>query len=125
MLDKIFKLIQRWAASSERDRIDGRFERFNEKIDHLDERFTEKIDHLDERIDGLENSQAAQNEKLSAIHSISLANNEALEQKLNRATVTADSVRQIVDARIEGFQSSMKYIQGLVEQIVKRDCNMP
>jgi hypothetical protein len=107
MIDKILKALRRWVASAERDRID------------------EKIGKLDSRIDSLESSQAAQTEKLSAIHSISLANNEALEQKLNRATVTSDSVRQIVDARIEGFQASMKYIQGLVEQILKRDCNLP
>ncbi|MFN4833487.1 MAG: hypothetical protein ACK5L1_15070 [Pseudanabaena sp.] len=114
MLDKIFKLIQRWAASSERDRIDDRFDRFNQKIDHLDA-----------RIDKLENSQATQTEKLSAIHTISLANNEDLEQKLNRAAVTTDSVRQIVDARMEGFETTIKYIQSLVEQILKRDCNTP
>jgi uncharacterized protein YigA (DUF484 family) len=113
MIDRIFSAIRKILSSVERDLVDVKFERFNKKIDHLDS-----------RIDNLETSQAAQNEKLSAIHSISLANNEALEQKLNRATVTSDSVRQIVDARIEGFQASIKYIQGLVEQILKRDCNL-
>ncbi len=114
MLDKFVNLLRRWAASSERDRTDNKFDRLDGKVDHLDE-----------RIDGLERSQAEQTAKLSAIHAVSLANNEALEQKLNRATVTADSVRQIVDARMEGFQASMKYIQGLIEQIAKRDSSTP
>jgi hypothetical protein len=110
MLDKIFKLIQRWAASSERDRLDDKFLRLDSKVDHLDG-----------RIDKLEMSQAAQSEKLSAIHSVTLANNEALEQKLNRNSVTTEGVRQIVDARMETFQVNLKHIQTLIEKIVNRD----
>lgn len=109
MLDRIFKIFRRMLASAENDRIDGKFDRLDVKVDHLDV-----------RIDSLERSQAAQNEKLSAIHSVSLANNEALEQKLNRNVVTTDSVRQIVDARMECFQSSLKHIQGLIEKILSQ-----
>jgi hypothetical protein len=112
MLKPIFNLLQRWIASSERDRLDDKFFRLDEKVDHLDT-----------RIDSLERSQSAQSEKLSAIHSVTLANNEALEQKLNRNSVTTEGVRQIVDARMETFQLSLKQIQSLIEQVIKRDCN--
>jgi predicted nuclease with TOPRIM domain len=110
MLKPIFNLLQRWIASSERDRLDDKFLRLDEKVDHLDT-----------RIDSLERSQSAQSEKLSAIHSVTLANNEALEQKLNRNSVTTEGVRQIVDARLETFQLSLKQIQSLIEQVIKRD----
>ena len=110
MLDKIFKVCRKFLASIENDRIDSKFDRLDTKVDNLDS-----------RIDGLERSQAAQTEKLSAIHSVSLANNEALEQKLNRNSVTTEGVRQIVDARLETFQLSLKQIQSLIEQVIKRD----
>lgn len=114
MIDKIVNILRRWIASSERDRIE-------DKVDRLDTQLNGKVDHLDSRIDSLERSQASQTEKLSAIHSVSLANNEALEQKLNRNTVTTDSVRQIVDARMETFQLSLKHIQELLTKVVDRD----
>ena len=114
MLDKIFKLIQRWAASAERDRLEGKF-------DHIDEKF----DDVDKRFDNIERWQARQDEKLSSIDKVTLANNEALEQKLNRSVVSAQSVREIVDARINGFQETLKRLEDLLNQILKRDCNLP
>ena len=110
MLDRIFKVFRKILASAETDRFDNKFERLDSKVDHLDS-----------RIDSLERSQASQNEKLSAIHSVSLANNEALEQKLNRNAVTTEGVRQIVDARMETFQMSLKHIQELLRKVVDRD----
>lgn len=110
MLKPIINLLQRWIVSGERDRLDDKFLRLDGKVDHLDD-----------RIDNLERSQAAQTEKLSAIHSVSLANNEALEQKLNRNSVTTEGVRQIVDARMETFQVNLKHIQTLIEKIINRD----
>ena len=112
MLDRVFKVFTKLLASAERDRLDDKFLRLDEKVDHLDT-----------RIDSLERSQSAQSEKLSAIHSVTLANNEALEQKLNRNAVTTEGVRQIVDARMETFQMSLKQIQSLIEQVIKRDCS--
>jgi hypothetical protein len=114
MLDKIFKLIQRWAASSERDRLEGKF-------DHIDEKF----DDVDKRFDNIERWQARQDEKLSSINQVTLANNEALEQKLNRSVVTAQSVRDIVDVRINGFQDSLKRLEELLNQLLRRDGNLP
>ena len=110
MFDRIFKVVRKILASAESDRIDDKFDRLNDKVDDLDT-----------RIDDLACSQAAQSEKLSAIHSVTLANNEALEQKLNRNSVTTEGVRQIVDARLETFQLSLKQIQSLIEQVIKRD----
>ena len=114
MFDKIFNILRKWAASADRDRIDQKFE----KVD-------EKFDHFDDRLDDLEKSQAQQNEKLSAIHQISLANNEAIEQKVNRSTVTAQSVREIVDVRLEGFQEGLKRLESLISQVLRRDCTPP
>lgn len=114
MFDKIVRVIQRWAASADRDRNDRLFE----KVD-------DKLDHFDERLDSLEKSQAQQNEKLSAIYQISSANNEALEQKVNRTTVTAQSVREIVDVRLEAFQESLKRLEVLITQILRRDLDRP
>lgn len=113
MFDKVFGLVRRLAASFERDRLD-------EKFDLLEG----KIDKFDERLDRVEQIQAEKNERIRAIHQISLANNEALEQKLNASTVSVEMVRQIVDARINGFQDSIKYLQTLIEQILRRDCNL-
>lgn len=114
MLDRVFKFLGKLLASAERDRIE-------DKVERLDTQLNGKVDHLDTRIDSLERSQASQNEKLSAIHSVSLANNEALEQKLNRNSVTTEGVRQIVDARMETFQVNLKHIQTLIEKIINRD----
>lgn len=113
MFDKVFGLVRRLAASFERDRLE-------EKIDHLDE----KLDRFDERLDRVEQSQAEKSAQLREIHQVTLANHEALEQKLNASKVTTEVVRQIVDARIESFQASIKYLQALIEQVLKRDCNL-
>ncbi|WP_434686917.1 hypothetical protein [Pseudanabaena minima] len=110
MLDKILRVCRKFLASAERDRLDDKFLRVEAKVDDLDT-----------RMDNLACSQAAQSEKLSAIHAVTLANNEALEQKLNRNSVTTEGVRQIVDARLETFQLSLKQIQSLIEQVIKRD----
>lgn len=112
MLDGIFRVIQRIAASSNRDRMD-------EKLNAV----SQKFDHFDGRMDALEISQARQTEKLSSIHEITLANNEALEQKLNRSVEMVEMVRDIVDARINGFQESLKRLEGLLTQLLVRNYN--
>jgi len=84
------------------------------------EKVHEKFDHFDDRLDALESSQELQNEKLSSIRDITLANNEALEQKLNRSAVTAQSVREIVDIRIEGFQETLKRLEEIMSQLLRR-----
>jgi tetrahydromethanopterin S-methyltransferase subunit B len=112
-------------ASSERDRLEQKFEKVDNRFSELEDHFNDKFNSFDNRLDTVEKHQAAQNEKLGAIHAVTLANNEALEQKLNLSTVTTQMVREIVDARINSFQESIKYLQTLIEQIIKRDCNLP
>jgi len=107
MLDPLFRFFNRILASAERDRMD-------DKLNAV----SLKFDHFDDRMDALEISQARQNEKLSTIHLITLANNEALEQKLNRSNITAEMVREIVDARINGFQDSLRILEGLITQLL-------
>lgn len=113
MIRNILALVKRWAASSERDRLE-------EKIDKLGD----KIDRFDERLDNVERLQSEKAERLRSIQETTLANHEALEQKLNASTVTTEMVRQIVDARINGFQDSIKHLQTLIEQVIRRDCNL-
>jgi uncharacterized protein (UPF0335 family) len=111
MIDRIFKIFQRLISSAERDRLDRKF----------DKGFSD----LDDRIDRLEVGQAEIKGDIKAIREITSANNETLESKINRSTVTSESVRQIVDARIDGFQGGMKRLEDLLNQIIRRDCNLP
>jgi len=114
MISKLIIFVRNIVSRAERDRMEERFEKVNEKFDHFDD-----------RIDDLETSQALQNEKLSSIHQVTLANNEALEQKLNRSAVTNQSIRDIVDVRIESFQESLKRLEILISQYLRRDSNPP
>ncbi len=108
MISKLIIFVRNIVSSAERDRMQEKFERVNDKFDHLDD-----------RIDSLETSQALQNEKLSSIHQVTLANNEVLEQKLNRNSVSSQSVREIVDLRIEAFQDSLKRLEILITQVLR------
>jgi uncharacterized coiled-coil protein SlyX len=103
MFRELLKFFQKIAASS----MDDKFNKVSQKFDHFDD-----------RMDALEISQATQTEKLASIHEITLANNEALEQKYNRSIVTVEMVREIVDARINGFQESLKRLEGLITQLL-------
>jgi len=109
MISKLIIFVRNIVSSAERDRLQEKFEKVHEKFDHFDK-----------RLDALEVSQALQNEKLSSIKEISLANNEALEQKLNRSAVTAQSVREIVDFRIEAFQESLRRLEVLISELLRR-----
>jgi len=114
MISKLIIFVRNIVSRAERDRMEERFEKVNDKFDHLDD-----------RIDSLETSQAMQNEKLSSIHQVTLANNEALEQKLNRNTVTNQSVREIVDIRIEAFQESLRRLEALITQVLRSKSDDP
>ncbi len=114
MLARIFSTIRKILASAERDRM-------AEKFDRVDDNFSD----LDLRIDRLELGQAEIKGDLKAIREVTFANNETLESKINRSTVTSESVRQIVDARIDGFQEGLKRLEALLNQIIRRECNPP
>jgi hypothetical protein len=111
MLSRIFKIFQRLISSAERDR--------------LDQKFDKGFSDLDNRIDRLEVGQAEIKGDIRAIRENTLANSEVLESKINRSTVTSESVRQIVDARIDGFQEGLKRVEELLSKIIRRDCNLP
>lgn len=110
MISKLVIFIRNIISSAERDRLQEKFEKVYDKFDKFDD-----------RLDALEGSQALQNEKLSSIEKITLANNEVLEEKLNRSTVTVQSVREIVDLRIETFQESLKRLEVLISQLLRRN----
>jgi hypothetical protein len=95
----------------------------DERIETKFNRLTDKVDQLDGRMDGLEVSQAEQNQKLSAIHQITLANNEALEQKLNLSNASSQNAKDIADIRFSAFSESFKRLEDLVLQVVRRDSN--
>lgn len=114
MISRILSIFHKWLASAERDRMDSKFEKIYETLGGFDD-----------RLDRIESKQSGQEEKVSAIYQVTLANNEALEQKLNRSTVSAEVVREIVDVRINSFQDSLKRLESLMNQLVRRDCNTP
>jgi hypothetical protein len=109
MFSRIFKIFQRLISSAERDR--------------LDQKFDKGFSDLDDRIDRLEVGQAEMKGDLKAIRESTFVNNELLESKINRSTVTSESVRQIVDARIDGFQEGLKRVEELLNKIIRRNCN--
>lgn len=113
MLSKIFNVFRKLLLSAERDRFENRFDEISDKFEEFDE-----------RIDDLKIGQSEIKAEIKASNEINLANLETMEQKMNRNITTAESVREIVDARLTGFQESMRTIQRLIEQIIKRDCNL-
>ncbi len=112
MIDKLFIIFRKVLASAESDRYDAKFNRLDSKVDNLDM-----------RMDGLAISQAQQNEKLAAIHQITLANNETLEQKINFNNATSQNTKDLSEIRFASFSESFKRLEALVLQVVKRDCN--
>ena len=101
MIDKIFIFVRRALGKVDGDRIDRKLERVDDKLDHLDQ-----------RIDGLDKTQAQQISQLREIHSIALANNEVLEEKLNRISVVAET-------RFEEVQRSFSHFEKLVIETIK------
>jgi DNA uptake protein ComE-like DNA-binding protein len=114
VLDLVAKTFQRLLGEQSSERIDRKFM----QLDH-------KVDHLDQRMDRLAISQAEQNEKLSAIHQVTLANNEALEQKINMNNASSQNAKDIAEIRFAGFSDSFKRLEDLVMQVIRRDCNPP
>jgi transcriptional regulator NrdR family protein len=84
----------------------------SDRIDRKFERVDEKLDTLDERIDRLEISQGQQTSKLDAIHSIQLANNEVLEEKLNR-------IGAVSEIRFDEVKRNFLHFEQLVIETLK------
>ena len=101
MIDKIFIFVRRALGKVDTDRIERKFEH----VDH-------KLDHLDERIDDLEGHQIAIASEIKAMRETSLANNEVLEEKLNRIGVVAET-------RFEEVQRAFSHFEKLVIENLK------
>ncbi|WP_156341306.1 hypothetical protein [Pseudanabaena sp. 'Roaring Creek'] len=88
------------------------------------DRIHAKLDRVDERIDHIEVVQAEQNSKLNSIHEVSLANLEAVEQKLNRVsaqvTNSNESAKEVSNVRFESMQKSFEHLEKLVLEVLKK-----
>jgi transcriptional regulator NrdR family protein len=105
MIDKIFIFIRKAFSKVESDRI-----------------YT-KLDRVDERIDRIEVIQEAQNGKLNSIHEISLANLEAVEQKINRIGAQVadgyESAKEVTGVKFDAMQKSFEHLERLVLEVLK------
>lgn len=101
MIDKIIIFVSRAFGNVNSDRFDRKLERTDIKLDLLDI-----------RMDNLEKSQIQQISQLKEIYNISLANNEALEEKLNR-------IGTISETRFNEVNRSFLHFEKLVIEAVK------
>jgi hypothetical protein len=93
MLDRLFRVIQRVLANSERDRI------------------SEKFDLMDERIDDLDRGQVEIKSSLRGIHDVNLANQELFEQKLNNSRAAQDNLREMMILRFSMIEDLIKSLR--------------
>ena len=101
MIGKIIIFVSRAFGNVNSDRLDRKLERTDVKLDMLDV-----------RMDGLEKTQAQQISQLREIHNIALANNEALEEKLNR-------IGTVAETRFDEVNRSFLHFEKLVIEIFK------
>ena len=104
MLDRIFRVIQKVLASSERDRLE------------------EKWEHMDNRIDSLEIGQAEIKGELKSINHVWSANLETLEQKLNSSKVNSEVLRDLVTTRFDYTNKAFERLENLfISSFCKKD----
>jgi hypothetical protein len=103
MLDRIFKALKRWAASSERDRM-------AEKFDHVDDNFSA----MDERIDRLEIGQTEMKSEMKSIHEVGLANLELLEQKINSGKSGLEMHKEYMKEKFDSFTKTLEKLENLI-----------
>ena len=103
MIDKIFKIVGRWVASSERDRIDKKF-------DHVDDSFSAMVD----RIDRLEIGQSEIKSEMKSIHEVGLANLELLEQKINNGKTGLEMLKEYMKDRFESSAKTLAKLEDLI-----------
>lgn len=92
----LLDIVGRFFRNLERDRIDAKF------------------DHFDERMDSLEQSNCEMKAKLDAIHQINFANNEALEQKLNASKSAQQQIIETMQFRFSYNEDSLREIKDLL-----------
>lgn len=95
MLDRIFRIIQKVLASSERDRLE------------------QKWKHMDRRIDHLEVGQAEIKGELKSINQVWSANLEALEQKFNSSKANAEMLKDLVNTRFDYTNKAFERLESL------------
>lgn len=104
MIAKIFEFLRKAFATVERDRIDAKFDRIDANFDHMDS-----------RLDGLEISHSEIRNRLQSIHEINLANNEAIEQKLNATKVGQEVLGGSIDMRFTYFDKAFDDLKSLIK----------
>lgn len=102
MLDKLFGMVRRAIATSERDRIE------------------EKLEKFDERLDLLESTDKQIYTRLEAIHETNLANNEALEQKMNASKANQEMLKSIIDVKFEYMAKAFEDVKSLIRGACER-----
>ena len=103
MIDKILKVVTRWIATADRDRID-------QKFDHVDDNFLA----MDDRIDRLEGGQAEMKADMKSIHEVGLANLELLEQKINNGKTGLEMLKEYMKDKFEYTNKSLEHMEKLI-----------
>ncbi|ELS32793.1 MULTISPECIES: hypothetical protein [Pseudanabaena] len=102
MIDKLFGAIRRFIARSERDIIE------------------EKLGRFDERLDDLESTDQQIYTRLDAIHQVNLANNESLEQKMNASRANQEALKETINTKFEYMSEALKDIKSLIRNTCER-----
>jgi hypothetical protein len=90
MIDKLLRMIQRALASSERDRLNDKFDAF------------------DRRLDRLELDTAEIKTRLDSFHKVNLANQELFEEKLNSAKSGQEVLKEMIAFRFSTIENLIK-----------------
>lgn len=82
------------------------------------ERLQRKLDHFDERLDVLERDGAVMREQIKSLHEISVANLEAVEQKVNATNVSIQALDLIVKHHLSYMDNALERITQTVKDLV-------
>ncbi len=102
MIDKLISIIRRMIATSERDRIE------------------EKLTRFDERLDSLESTDQQIYTRLDAIHQVNLANNESLEQKMNASRANQEMLKEVINVKFEYMAKAFEDVKSLIRGTCER-----
>ena len=102
MIKSIVKVLQRWVASAERDRI------------------SEKFDDMDTRIDRLELGQTEMKSDMKSIHEVGRANLELLEQKINNGKTGLEMLKDYMKDKFEDSNKTLNRLEGLITETFRQ-----
>lgn len=102
MIKSIVKVLQRWVASAERDRI------------------SEKFDDMDTRIDRLELGQTEMKSDMKSIHEVGLAKLELLEQKINNGKTGLEMLKDYMKDKFEDSNKTLNRLEGLITKTFRQ-----